>query len=190
MIGVVIVSSSTSPFSSSTSYSSPSDPYDDSAWTYKLTASSFSYGCLQTLHEKEEEEEEEEDEDGAIDGNIGGAREEYECDEWMMLDMVRWRRPRSKKRFKKQWRWRRQHCWERRKKREKREGNIQTFLLFFSLQNYINSRFKKYEPARFRLVGKPSRNQFWLLPTLADKSPNPTGTLTLFLGLCPTLVSV
>ena len=63
-------------------------------------------------------------------------------------------------------------------------------MLFFNLfifTNYINSRFKKYEPARFRLVGKPSRNQFRLPPTLAGKSPNPTGTLTLFLGLCPTL---
>ena len=61
------------------------------------------------------------------------------------------------------------------------------FYLYF-YTNYINSRFKKYEPARFWLAREPGRNQFWLSPTLASKSPNVTGTLTLFLGLCPTLV--
>ena len=63
------------------------------------------------------------------------------------------------------------------------------FFYLFSLQNYINSRFKTYELARFWLVGKPGHNQFHLSPTLADKSPNVTGTLSLFLGLCPTLLS-
>ena len=75
------------------------------------------------------------------------------------------------------------------KKGEKHEKYIyKLFFTFIFYINYINSRFKKYEPARFRLVGKLGRNQFRLSPTLAGKSPNPTGTLTLFLGLCPTLL--
>ena len=53
---------------------------------------------------------------------------------------------------------------------------------------YINSWFIKYELARFQLVGKPCWNQFRLFLMVASKSPNSTGTLTLFLGLCPTLL--
>ena len=73
---------------------------------------------------------------------------------------------------------------QEREKRGKRRGRVQFFVFF--PQNYINSRFKKYELGRFRLVGKPGRNRFRLSPTLAGKSLNPTGALTLFLGLCPT----
>ena len=70
------------------------------------------------------------------------------------------------------------------------QSNIKRFhFYFFFSQNFINIRLKKYELAKFRLVWKLSRNQFWLSPTLAGKSPNLTGTLTLFLGLCPTLIT-
>ena len=79
-------------------------------------------------------------------------------------------------------------------KKEKKEKHIERggkreniFVLHYFKRNCINSRLQKYEPTRFRFLGNSNRNQFRLPPTLTGKSPNPTGTLTLFLGLCPTL---
>ena len=78
-------------------------------------------------------------------------------------------------------------------KKEKKEKHIERggkreniFILHYFKRNCINSRLQKYEPTRFRFLGNSNRNQFRLPPTLTGKSPNPTGTLTLFLGLCPT----
>ena len=75
---------------------------------------------------------------------------------------------------------------EQGKRGGKRKFNTNITKLFLI---YINSRLIKYEPARFRPVRKPGRNQFRLSLMVTGKSPNSTGTLTLFLGLCPTLVT-
>ena len=56
------------------------------------------------------------------------------------------------------------------KERIEIQRNLSSFYLFLS--NYINSRFKKYEPVRLRLVGKLGQNQFWLSCMLDRKSPN------------------
>ena len=76
---------------------------------------------------------------------------------------------------------------KKRGERGKRGDSIRFTFTSSFLQNYINSWFKKYEPARLRFLGNSGRNHFQLSPTLAGKSPNLTRTLALFLGLCPTL---